>query len=63
MAGENTLNFTDSAFDQDVLNSDVPVLVDVDTGHTIPRLTIPNGVMATLDSSRDLFRIDEPAVR
>jgi thioredoxin 1 len=28
MAGENTLNFTDSAFDQDVLNSDVPVLVD-----------------------------------
>ena len=42
---------------------DVPVLVDVDTGHTIPRLTIPNGVLATLDSSRDLFRIDEPAVR
>ena len=28
MAGENTLNFTDSAFDQDVLKSDVPVLVD-----------------------------------
>jgi thioredoxin 1 len=28
MAGENTLNFTDSAFDKDVLNSDVPVLVD-----------------------------------
>jgi thioredoxin 1 len=28
MAGDNTLNFTDSAFDQDVLNSDVPVLVD-----------------------------------
>ena len=28
MAGENTLNFTDGAFDQDVLNSDVPVLVD-----------------------------------
>jgi thioredoxin 1 len=28
MSGENTLNFTDSAFDQDVLNSDVPVLVD-----------------------------------
>jgi len=28
MAGENTLNFTDGAFDKDVLNSDVPVLVD-----------------------------------
>ena len=28
MAGENTLNFTDSGFDQDVLNADVPVLVD-----------------------------------
>ena len=28
MAGNNTLNFTDSAFDQDVLNSEVPVLVD-----------------------------------
>jgi thioredoxin 1 len=28
MAGENTLQFTDSAFDQDVLNSEVPVLVD-----------------------------------
>ena len=28
MAGENTLNFTDAAFDQDVINSEVPVLVD-----------------------------------
>jgi thioredoxin 1 len=28
MAGENTLTFTDSNFDQDVLQSDVPVLVD-----------------------------------
>ena len=28
MAGTNTLNFTDSAFDQDVINSEVPVLVD-----------------------------------
>ena len=28
MAGENTLTFTDSAFDQDVLNSELPVLVD-----------------------------------
>ena len=28
MASENTLTFTDSAFDQDVLNSELPVLVD-----------------------------------
>ena len=28
MASEHTLNFSDSAFDQDVLNSEVPVLVD-----------------------------------
>lgn len=28
MAGENTLNFTDAAFDQDVISSDTPVLVD-----------------------------------
>jgi len=28
MAGENTLTLTDAQFDQDVINSDVPVLVD-----------------------------------
>ncbi len=28
MAGQNTLTFTDSGFDADVLSSDVPVLVD-----------------------------------
>jgi len=28
MAGQNTLTFTDSTFDQDVLRSEVPVLVD-----------------------------------
>jgi len=28
MAGLNTLNFTDSTFDQEVLRSEVPVLVD-----------------------------------
>ena len=28
MAGQHTLNFTDATFDQDVLRSDVPVLVD-----------------------------------
>ena len=28
MAGDNTLTFTDNSFDTDVLNSEVPVLVD-----------------------------------
>jgi len=28
MAGKNTLTFTDSSWESDVLNSDVPVLVD-----------------------------------
>jgi len=28
MAGNNTLTFTDSTFDSEVINSDVPVLVD-----------------------------------
>ena len=28
MAGQNTLTFSDSSFDEDVLKSDVPVLVD-----------------------------------
>lgn len=28
MAGQNTLTFSDSTFDQDVLRSEVPVLVD-----------------------------------
>ncbi len=28
MAGQNTLTFSDSTFDKDVLNSEVPVLVD-----------------------------------
>jgi len=28
MAGVNTLTFTDSTFDQEVINSEVPVLVD-----------------------------------
>ena len=28
MSGDNTVNFTDAAFDTEVINSDVPVLVD-----------------------------------
>lgn len=39
-----------------------PILADVDFGHTAPRLTLPIGVQASLDSNRDLFRLDEGAV-
>jgi thioredoxin 1 len=28
MSGDNTINFTDAGFDQDVIKSDIPVLVD-----------------------------------
>jgi len=28
MAGDHTINFTDAAFDKEVINSEVPVLVD-----------------------------------
>jgi len=41
----------------------VPVLTNVDCGHTIPRMTIPNGLLATLDSQRNRFRFDEMAVQ
>jgi muramoyltetrapeptide carboxypeptidase LdcA involved in peptidoglycan recycling len=39
-----------------------PVLTHVDLGHTDPKLTLPIGVQATLDSEQDRFSIDEPAV-
>lgn len=40
-----------------------PILAEVDLGHTDPMLTLPIGVKAALDSSKDLFAIDEAAVR
>lgn len=40
----------------------IPVLVDVDFGHTDPRLTLPIGAQASLDSAEDLFSLDEAAV-
>ena len=42
---------------------DIPVLLDFDCNHTILRLTIPNRVLATRNSSHNLFRIDEPECR
>lgn len=41
---------------------DVPVLTRVDTGHTDPRLTLPLGVRASLDSAEDAFSLEEAAV-
>ena len=41
---------------------DFPILTQVDFGHTAPRLTLPIGVRASLDSERDMFRLDEAAV-
>jgi muramoyltetrapeptide carboxypeptidase len=41
---------------------DIPVLVDVDFGHTEPMLTLPIGVTALLDSRTAAFAITEAAV-
>lgn len=40
----------------------VPLLSDVDLGHTVPMTTLPIGVLATLDTAAGMLRIDEPAV-
>lgn len=42
---------------------DYPILTRVDLGHTDPRLTLPLGVRASLDSTRDAFSLEEAAVR
>jgi muramoyltetrapeptide carboxypeptidase len=41
---------------------DLPILARVDLGHTDPRLVLPIGVRASLDSDRDRFSLDEAAV-
>lgn len=43
-------------------NGQFPILSEVDFGHTAPRLTLPIGIQATLDSEQDLFSLDEGAV-
>jgi muramoyltetrapeptide carboxypeptidase LdcA involved in peptidoglycan recycling len=40
-----------------------PVLADADTGHTWPKWTLPNGVIATLESATDRFALAGAAVR
>lgn len=39
-----------------------PVLTQVDFGHTDPRLTLPLGIRASLDSRQDAFLLEEAAV-
>ncbi len=39
-----------------------PILAGVDFGHTAPRLTLPIGIQASLDSEQNPFSIDEGAV-
>lgn len=41
---------------------DYPVLADVDFGHTEPRLTLPIGGMASIDTTKASFSIIEPVV-
>lgn len=49
---------------EDVLDGrDVPVLVDVDLGHTDPMLTLPIGGMAELDATEPSLALTEGAVR
>ena len=43
--------------------SGIPVLADVDLGHTDPMLTLPIGARAHLDASARTFRLLEPATR
>lgn len=53
----------DAALNDVLVGKEIPVLIDVDCGHTTPRLTVPNGVQATLDSESQVFHIDEAAVK
>lgn len=45
-----------------VRRASIPVLTGVDFGHTDPRLVLPIGARATLDSATDTFRLEEPGV-
>lgn len=41
---------------------DFPILAQVDIGHTDPKITLPIGIKASLDSNRNLFSLDENSV-
>jgi muramoyltetrapeptide carboxypeptidase LdcA involved in peptidoglycan recycling len=47
---------------QRTANYKFPILLDVDIGHTDPMITIPLGVKAKIDSSKNLFEIKEAGV-
>ncbi|RME55973.1 hypothetical protein D6779_11510 [Candidatus Parcubacteria bacterium] len=40
-----------------------PVLLDIDIGHSDSMITIPLGVKVKIDSSKNLFQIEESGVR
>jgi muramoyltetrapeptide carboxypeptidase LdcA involved in peptidoglycan recycling len=42
---------------------DIPILADVDCGHTDPMLTLPFGVSATLDCDGGTFSMNEVATK
>jgi muramoyltetrapeptide carboxypeptidase len=44
------------------LEYSLPALADVDIGHTVPILTLPIGVTATIDTDSRMLRLDEAAV-
>jgi len=39
-----------------------PILYGVDVGHTDPKITLPLGIKVTIDSSKNIFSIDESGV-
>lgn len=39
-----------------------PILLDIDIGHSDPMITVPLGVMTKIDSSKNLFQIEESGV-
>jgi len=47
---------------QTTANYKFPILLGVDIGHTDPMITIPLGVKAKIDSSKNLFEIKEAGV-
>lgn len=54
-------------FERSILDAmdglDVPVLVNVDVGHTHPMLTLPMDVLCEMDSEADAFKLLESATR
>jgi muramoyltetrapeptide carboxypeptidase LdcA involved in peptidoglycan recycling len=43
--------------------TDLPIVSNLDFGHTDPQWIIPNGVLAEVDCAAQSFRLTEPAIR